>query len=319
LDAARRYARIAPSSAHALHMPSHIFIRLGLWPESIASNRDSAASARAKTARYPEAAAFDALHALDYLAYAHLQEGDVEAARAALSEAADLAGVGREPTFAAAYALAAIPARLALEREAWREAASLPLSLTKSAAVDPVIEQRYAYVTAITWFARALGAARSGDSAAAETAIAEVAVRQKRLAASPPPGPYDWAGHVEAQRLTASAWLARSRGNNDEALLRMKEAAELEAKVGKHPVTPGSVLPARELLGDLYLELERPREALAAYEEALLETPNRLRSLRGAAKSAGLAGDAQRERTFRNLIDAISVSTYGPATLRPGG
>ena len=308
LDAARRYARIAPSSAHALHMPSHIFVRLGLWPEAIASNHDSAASARAMEKRFPIAAAFDALHALDYLVYGYLQGGQHEAARAAYVEAAELAsGLGAaDATIASAYASAAIPARFALERGAWSAAAALPLSLSKGGA-SQAMEERYPYVPAITWFARAIGAARSGDLAVADEALAELATRQARLASAPPPGPYDWAGHVEAQQLAASGWIEHARGRNDEALRLLRDAARKEEKVGKHPVTPGSVLPARELLGDLYLELERPREALAEYESALLQTPNRLRSLEGAARAADLAGEAERARTFRNLVAAMTA------------
>jgi hypothetical protein len=307
LDAARRYARIAPSSPHALHMPSHVFVRLGLWPEAIASNRDSAGSARALSGRYPVAAAFDALHALDYLEYAYLQQGQDEAAAAVVAEAAGLSDASREPTFASAYALAAVPARFALERGAWSEAAALPVGWTKSGAADAYVAEKFAYVPAITYFARALGAARSGDTAAAESAIASLAVEQGKLAKSPPPGPYDWAEYGESQRVAASAWLARARGKNDEALQQMRQAAELEEKVGKHPVTPGSVLPARELLGDLYLELDRPREALAEYEASLVSTPNRLRSLEGAARAAELSGEVDRGKTLRNLLAALTA------------
>jgi len=164
----------------------------------------------------------------------------------------------------------------------------------------------------------ALRPATIADAPAIAATIA-AAFAQYRGKLVPESGAFGETADAIAVELKKGAGAVVAEDETDEAVLGAGEAAELEAKVGKHPVTPGSVLPARELLGDLYLELERPREALAAYEEALLETPNRLRSLRGAAKSAGLAGDAQRERTFRNLIDAISVSTYGPATLRPGG
>jgi hypothetical protein len=309
LDAARRYARIAPGSPHALHMPSHVFIRLGLWPESIASNRDSADAALALADKYPAASAFDALHALDYLVYAYLQGSQDAEARAALAEVAELATLGmKQPTFAAAYSLAAAPARYALEREAWSEAAALPLSMTKSGAIDPFIEERYAYTSAITYFARAIGAAKTGDVAAAGAAISELATRQQRLAKSPPPGVYDWASHVEAQRMTATAFLERAKGNDEKALELLTASAALEERVGKNPVTPGSVLPARELLADLYLELGRPREALVQYESSLVQAPNRLRSLQGAARAAEKAGESERARTLRNLVSAITAS-----------
>jgi tetratricopeptide (TPR) repeat protein len=311
LDAARRYARIAPDSPHALHMPSHVFVRLGLWPEAIASNRDSASSARARAAKYPVFAAYETLHALDYLAYAYLQIGQEDAARAVVEEATSLSGIHDEPTFQAAYALAAIPARFALERGRWSEAAALPVAVSKGGASDRFVGERYAYAPAMTWYAKALGAAREGDVAAAETALENLARAQRQLAASPPPGPYDWAGYVESQRLAAAGWLAHARERDVEAIELLRRAADLEEKVGKHPVTPGSVLPARELLGDLYNEIGRPREALVEYELALVSTPNRLRSLVGAARAAESAGEAGRGKTLRNLVAALTGVTGG--------
>ena len=308
LDAARRYARIAPASPHALHMPSHVFIRLGLWPEAIASNVDSAALAHSMGGGYGAPGSKDELHALDYLAYAYLQGGQDEEAAAVVAQATALVEASPEPAAQSAYALAAIPARYALERGRWEEAAALPRAMTKEGKVDGFIATTYSYVPAITAFARALGAARSGDVDAADAALAELTAEQQKLAKSPPPGPYDWAGYVEAQRLAAAGWIAHARGKNDEARTLLEQAATLEEKVGKHPVTPGSVLPARELLGDLYLELDRPREALATYESSLIATPNRLRSLEGAAKAAELAGEADRGRTLRNLIAALTAS-----------
>jgi tetratricopeptide (TPR) repeat protein len=308
LDAARRYARIAPASPHALHMPSHVFVRLGLWPEAIASNRDSASSARARASKFPVFAAYETLHALDYLAYAYLQTGQDDEARAVLEEAASLVGVHEEPTFQAAYAVAAIPARYALERGQWAEAAALPVVKAKGGASDRYVADRYAYAPAMTWYAKALGAARAGDVASAEVALAALGGEQQKLAQAPPPGPYDWAGYVESQRLSAAGWIAHAKGRSDAAIDLLRQAAALEAKVGKHPVTPGSVLPARELLGDLLLELGRPREALAEYESSLVTTPNRLRSLEGAAKAAELAGEADRGKTLRNLIAALTAA-----------
>jgi len=307
LDAARRYARIAPSSAHALHMPSHIFVRLGLWSESIASNLDSADSARSARSLYPETASFDQLHALDYLAYAYLQTGQDAEAKAVAARAAALFDPRLPPHFAAYYALAAIPVRLALERDDWAAAARLPDPM------PPEALSRIPYAAAIPAYGRAIGAARSGDPARAEAEIARLAELQAKLAASPPPGPYDWAGHVEAARLAATGLVAHARGANDEAVQLLTAAVELDAKVGKHPVTPGSVLPPRELLGDLLLELGRPGEALAAYEADLVEAPNRLRALTGAARAAELARQPERARTLRTLVAAIAV----PGSERP--
>jgi len=306
LDAARRYARIAPSSSHALHMPSHIFIRLGLWSESIASNLDSADAARRLRQRFPETASFDGLHALDYLEYAYLQRGDDEQARRVALAAAEMSAL-KAPTMAAAYALAAIPARYALERGDWQAAARL------ASPSRDVPWEKYPYAEAMTHFARALGAARLGDVATGEAELARLAEIQVRLAQSPPPGPYDWAAHVEAQRQTVAAWLTQARGDSAEAERQLMRAADLEEATGKHPVTPGSVLPARELLGDLLLALDRPREALRAYEATLQQTPNRLRSLAGAALAADRAGEAERARSFLNRVAAQAV----PASERP--
>ncbi len=287
LPAARTYARIAPASPHAQHMPSHIFVRLGLWQDAVASNLDSEASANALVAqRFPGAASFDALHALDYLEYAYLQTGQEAEARAVV-ERALAARTFDDPNFAAGYALAAIPARWALERDDWGAAAALE---------PPVAElpwERFPYAFAATHFARALGAAHQGDLEAARAAVAELAAIQAGLAASPPAGPYDWSGQVEAMRLGAAAWLAHAEGRSEEGLALLRDAAALEERVGKHPVTPGAVLPARELLGDLLLELGRPVEARAEYRASLEVAPNRRRALAGLARADAAAPSAE--------------------------
>jgi tetratricopeptide (TPR) repeat protein len=307
LPAARAYAKIAPSSPHALHMPSHIFTRLGLWQESIASNIDSAAAARRLVAQtHPGAASFDALHALDYLEYAYLQIGDQEKAHAVLLEAA-AAKTFDEPNFAAAYALTAVPARWALERRDWKAAAALEL---------PALElpwQQYLYAPATTYFARALGAARSGQLDRAREALAKLQQLQADLVKSPVPGPYDWAGNVESMRLAAAATLARAEGRDEEALRLLRSAAELDEKTGKHPVTPGPVLPPRELLGDLLLELHRPAEALAEYETSLRQAPNRFNGLAGAARAADGAGRPQRAaELYAQLLETTVQEAQRP-------
>jgi tetratricopeptide (TPR) repeat protein len=307
LPAARAYAKIAPSSPHALHMPSHIFTRLGLWPESIASNIDSAEAGRRLVARtHPGATAFDTLHALDYLEYAYLQVDDQAKARAVLEEAAK-SKTFDEPNFAAAYALAAVPARWALERRDWKAAAALEL---------PAVElpwAQYAYVPAITYFARAIGAARSGQAERAREAVAKLQAVQAGLAKSPPPGPYDWAGQVEAMRLAAAGIVARVEGRDDEALRLLRSGAELDEKTGKHPVTPGAVLPPRELLADVLLETGRAAEALAEYETSLREAPNRFNSLAGAARAAERAGKPERAaELYGRLIDMTVKDAQRP-------
>jgi len=296
LPAARAYAKVAPASPHALHMPTHIFTRLGLWQESIDANLASARTAREIVARaHPGATSFDALHALDYLVYAYLQIDNEDQARAAADEAASARRFD-EPNFAAGYAIAAIPARRILERHDWRGAAAL-----EPPAVD-LPWQRFPYAPAITQFAQAIGAARSGQSARARAALDALSATQQQLTKSPVPGPYDWAGQVESMRLAAHAWTLRAEGRNDEALTDARAAADLEEKVGKHPVTPGAILPARELLGDLLLDLDRPGEALTAFELSLTQSPNRFNSLAGAASAAARAGRREKAVEYSRAL-----------------
>jgi tetratricopeptide (TPR) repeat protein len=284
LPAARAYSRIAPDSPHALHMPSHIFTRLGLWTESIDSNLASAEAGRQLVAkRHPGAASFDTLHALDYLEYAYLQIGDEKSARAVLDETREARRFD-EPEFSAGYAIAAVPARWTLERRDWKGAADLRPP-TAGLPWD-----RYVYAPAITEFARVLGAARSGRPEAAREPLARLTEMQAGLVKTPVAGTYDWAAQVDVMRLAAASWVAYAEGRKDEALRLARSAAELDEKTGKHPVTPGSVLPPRELLGDMLLEMGRPEEALAAYEASLREAPARFNSLYGAGRAAEAAG-----------------------------
>jgi len=307
LDAARAYAKIAPSSPHALHMPSHIFTRLGLWDESIASNLASAASAKAHVEKtLPGAASFDQLHALDYLEYAHLQEGDDARARAVL-EQVSAAQKFDLPNFAAAYCLAAVPARYALERRSWKEAAAL----TVRPAGFPW--KTFPYAEAIVHFARSMGAARSGDVAAARQALARLDAIHGILQSSKD---VYWAGQVDIQRKAAAGWIAHAGGKDDEALALLRSASELEDKTDKHPVTPGPVLPAREQLGDLLLELGKPAEALKEYEASNRISPNRFNGLLGAGRSAEKAGDAAKARElYGKLVVLGSVAQGGRPVL----
>jgi hypothetical protein len=295
LPAARAYAKIAPSSSHALHMPSHIFTRLALWPESIRSNLDSAAAARRSMARTrPGATHFDELHAMDYLVYAHLQRGEDKKADAVLAQMRAVKSLD-VPNFAAAYAFAAAPVRPLLERRRWAEAAALRLS-------PPDFPWRnFAWAEAIVEFGRALGAARSADSRYAADSVANLA--RIRSALSEARDPY-WADQVEVQRRAAAAWLARARGEDRDALESMRSAADLEDSMDKHPVTPGPVLPARELLGDLLVELGRPAEAVVEYERSLARSPGRFNSLAGAGRAAAAAGDRAKARQFYEKLAA---------------
>lgn len=293
LPAARAYAKIAPSAPHALHMPSHIFTRLGMWQESIQSNLASAEAARAWMARTrPGATAFDGLHAMDYLEYAYLQTGQDARARALVDSVARVTSFDA-PAFSAGYALAAIPARCALERRAWKEAAALTVSPT-SYPWD-----KYAYAEAITHFARALGAARSGDLETARAALSRLTAIQQSLQGQKG---FDWATQVEVQRRAAAAWLARAEKKDDEALSLMRSAADLEDSTDKHPVTPGSILPAREQLGDLLLELGKPDLALAEYQGSLKSAPARFNSYLGASRAADRAGQKDLAKDFRDRL-----------------
>lgn len=307
LPAARAYSKVAPSAPHALHMPSHIFTRLGLWEESIASNLASAAAAKAQVARmHPGATSFDDLHALDYLEYAYLQLGDDRKAREVVDEVAKASRFD-EANFAAGYALVAVPARYALERRDWRAAAAL------AAPGAELPWERFSYAKGITSFATVLGAARLGELDRARKGLADLEALHAALLKEPPAGPYDWAGNVEAMRLAAGGWLAFAEGRKDDAVKLLTTAAEKEEAVGKHPVSPGAVLPAREQLGDLLLELGKPREALAAYEASLAAAPKRFNGLAGAARAAELAGEPARARGFSEELLALC----SPACERP--
>lgn len=293
LPAARRYAGIAPASPHAQHMPSHIFVRLGLWDEAIQSNTASEAASRAfaKAQGLPDSSS-ERLHAMDYLAYGYLQTGQDGRAERVL---ADLNAIGRAdpPIFTVAYAATAIPARLALERRQWKEAASLALqdNVRKLAPLDS-----FTWGDAHIHFARAVGAARSGSAADARGEVAKLKAIEQALTI--PPGSYDWRTQVAIERQVAEAWLAHAEGRKEEAASLMRAAATLDDATEKHPVTPGAVLPAREQLGELLLEMGRPKEALVEYEASLARAPRRLAGLYGAARAAGLAGDAAKARAY---------------------
>lgn len=303
LPAARVYAHIAPTSPHALHMPTHIFTRLGLWQESIDSNHACEGAAKALMARIrPGVTAFEAAHCRDYLVYAYLQLGEDERALDVLDE---LQAARRfdEPNFAVGYALLAAPARYALERRDWRAASALGISELE------LPWEQFSYALAVTHFANAIGAARAGDGDGARRAVARLKELHAAIASDPPPGPYDWAGQIESTVLAAEGWLAASEGRFEVAVQSLTAAAEKEEAVGKHPVTPGAVLPARELLGDLLLELGRNDEALVAYEASLSDSPRRFNSILGAARAARAAGESARSAEYyRSLVELAGAS-----------
>ena len=270
--AAERYADIAPAAAHALHMPSHTFTRVGMWDQSIGTNLRSMEVAQ------QQGSLAEALHAADYAVYAYLQLGQDSAAYSIIRRLPDLAAkfdpaavTGAAPGSAGVFALAAMPARYALERGAWEEATRLEAASTK-----------WPYAEAMTWFARALGAARTGEIAAASVAVDSLAAIQGRLAQS---GEVYWAEQVAIQQMGASAWLDLASGRKQQALERMREAATREAATEKSAVSPGPLAPARELLGDMLLELGRPSDALAEYRTSLGREPGRRRTREGIAKA----------------------------------
>ncbi len=300
LPAARSYAKIAPASAHARHMPSHIFTRLGLWQEDIRSNLDAEAAAKAYAVRNHMPGAWDEqLHAMDYLAYAYLQGAQDKQAWGVLDELNKIRQAEPE-NFKVAYAFTAIPARYALERRQWSEAAKLPLH---PGILGAFPWQRFRWAEAHIHFARAIGAARTGDTAAARQEVEELAAIRQALVEVK--GDYDWAKQVDIERQVAAAWLAHAEGKHEESLRLMRAAAELDDATEKHPVTPGAILPAREQLGELLLALKQPHAALQEFETSLRSAPNRFNGLYGAARAAKLAADQKRAKTYYTKLVAL--------------
>ena len=275
LDAARRYAGIAPAAPHAQHMPSHIFTRVGAWNDSIFSNVESARAAKAGRD-------FDEqLHAMDYMVYAYLQLGQDQKAQGVAAEMKAVSGINPD-RFVSPYALAVSPARYALERGDWKSAAELEVRPSK-----------FAYADAMTHFARALGAARLGNPTAAKADVAKVVELREKLREAK--DAY-WTEQVDIQWQIATAWVLHAEGKQDEALKALSAAADAEDKTEKHPVTPGVPIPARELYGTMLLGRGMAKEALAAFEATLKKEPNRLGATLGAAKAAERAGDQGKAR-----------------------
>ena len=293
LDAAMRYAGIAEAAPHAQHMPSHIFTRVGYWNESIASNTTSVRLA--KTAHEPD----DQLHASDYVVYAYLQLGRDRDARQIIDEMLTVTGYNPDRN-TGPYALAASPARYVVERGDWTAAAQLQPRPSK-----------FGYADAMTYFARALGAVRSGRADAARPDIAKLAELRDGLRAAKD---IYWAEQVDIQRQVASAWLLQAEGEHEAAANAMRAAADAEDRVDKATVTPGPLAPARELYGALLLEHGIAREALAAYEDTMAREPNRYRAVAGAAKAAEMLGDKEKARAYYAKVLAL---TGGSDTDRP--
>jgi tetratricopeptide (TPR) repeat protein len=300
LDAARRYAKIAPSAAHAQHMPSHTYTMLGMWPETIDSNIASAQRA---------ASHVDYLHALDYLTYAYLQRGQDVKASGVVGQAKAITKPNGQH-FAAGYALAAIPARYAIERGDWAAAARLTVS-------PPEADYPWSKVPhseAVTIYARALGAARSGDAAAARRDIARLGELRDAMKAA---NLGYWVNLTGIQIQVAQAWATRAEGKPEEALVLLRAAADLETDVPKHPVMPGPILPAREQLGEMLLEMNQAAAALSEFERSVGKEPNRFRSFYGAARAAELSGSrSAAQGYYERLLELCSEADTDRAELR---
>src|SRR5262245_13671072 len=285
LDAAKRYASIAPAAPHAQHMPSHIYTRVGYWKESIGSNVASVSAAKA------EKSVGNYLHAQDYMVYAHLQLGQDKQASAVIDE------MMKETDFKATvmgahYALAAAPARYAVERGDWAGASQLP-----------VRPSPFDFVTAISHFARALGAARSGKPDAAAADVAKLAQMRDKLGEAKD---NYWAEIVDIQRQVANAWVLHAEGKYDEALKAMRAAADAEDRTDKHVVTPGPLAPARELYGFMLLDRGLASEALAELEGTIKKEPNRFNAFAGAAQASQRLGDKAKTKDYYQKLAALA-------------
>ena len=302
VDAARRYSKLAPAVAHARHMPSHTFTRLGYWQDSIDSNIASASAAARDNATSEQ------LHALDYQVYAYLQTAQDAAARRVLDElpaltgkiAPDLTVAAAAPFFAGLFAGAAIPARYALERGAWTDAAALVPRKTT-----------FPHTDALTYFARALGAARSGNAARAREDVATLASLQKTLVDAREPY---WADQVDIQRKAAEAWTLWAEGKKSEGIALLREAAAQEDKTDKSAVTPGPLAPAREQLGEMLLEGNDAAGALAEFEATMKKEPNRFRAVLGGAEPRR---NSEKPPTRRDITASFSRSRAAPIPSAP--
>lgn len=299
VPAAFRYASIAPAAPHALHMPSHIFTRVGMWDESIKTNLRAIRAARSAGALYEE------LHASDYAVYAYLQRGQDAAAHRILdglpASAAKLGGnviASGAPAVASYFALAAIPARYAIERHAWAEAAALE-----------VRPSEFPWTDALTYFSRGLGAAHIGELAKARDAVDSLGAIRARLTAD---NESYWAEQVAIEQLAARAWLYLAQRRERDALRALREASDREDATEKNAVTPGPLAPARELLGDMLLQLGKPVEALTEYRETLKKEPNRFRTLYGAMRAASLAGDSGAAKAYKNQLRVLTANADNP-------
>jgi hypothetical protein len=294
LSSAYRYRDIAPSAPHALHMPSHIFTRLGMWDDSIAANTAVLNITREHSSK---------LHSWDYMGYAYLQKAQDDDAKRVLLEIQALRKIDGE-NFSAAYALAAIPSRMVLERQRWSEAATLKLPISEF----DFSWQQFPHAEAILVYARALGAARMGNVPAAKKDSARLATLKSTMLEGKQ---FYWADQAEIQIQTVNAWIARAGGKNKEALRLLHAAADHEDGTEKSAVTPGPIIPVREQLGDMLMLMKQPRLALAEYERAIVKEPNRFRSLYGAARAAEAIKDTGTAQKYYQQLLASANNPQG--------
>lgn len=290
---ARNYSKIAPEIPHALHMPTHIFTRLGHWQESIDWNQRSAKAAWNLPAN--GAISLHYLHALDYMAYAHLQQAeDVKAKE--IMQTIDTLTNKLQVHAGTAYALAAIPGRIAIENKQWAEAAKIEVPKSESFPWN-----KFPQFEALIHFAKGVGAARSGQPEIGQQAIDRLEALKTAMGTSA--AARYWVNQIEIQKTAVSAWKAFAEQNQEQALELMQKAAELEDATEKSPITPGELVPVREMFGDLLLELDRPSEALSQYQQSLERNPNRFNTVYNAGKAAELAGNTEKAKTyFENLL-----------------
>lgn len=300
LDVVRSYNEIAPSVPHALHMPTHIFVRLGEWQDVIDWNDRSAEAAL----NFPagDATSHHYLHALDYQVYAHMQRAEDMKAEAIVASLAE--DMNFQQSFISAFGLAAMPARYAVERRAWDEAAMLA---DPNPQTFPV--KRFPWPMSMTEFARGLGGARTGNMEIVETSLSRLAALETQAEEA---GEAYFAKQIEVSRMTVGAWQAFAKGNNEAALEKMTAAAELEATMQKHPVSPGAIQPAYELLGDMYAEVGRPEDAMRAYQTSLESWPGRFNSLLGSARTAAAMGDDQMATSYYAELMKLVTADSAP-------
>ena len=299
LTSAKRYASIAPAAPHAQHMPSHIFTRVGLWQESIDSNRASAKAAQdAMRDNTIGLRSYETLHAYDYMTYAFMQLAKDREAKTLMDEVLATRKLNVDH-FAGAFALAAIPARYTLERGRWAEAAEL------TPTPQDLGWEKFPQAESITWFARGIGAARSGNVADAKKSLARIEALRDTLTAAK--NTY-WAAQSEIQRLAVAGWIARAEGKNDEGVALLRQAADREDATEKHPVTPGALFPAREMLANLLLDLGQHAAALTEFERSQKNDPNRFRGLAGAARAAELAGNRVKAKEFYAKLITLAAT-----------